>query len=69
MRTALDHLPPHKQREIERVVQLVFEEFEDSFALARREWKKQGRILKVVLYGSYARRLGRRAAHRQGLQV
>lgn len=55
MRTALDHLPPHKQREIERVVQLVFEEFEDSFALARREWKKQGRILKVVLYGSYAR--------------
>jgi hypothetical protein len=55
MRTGLDHLPAHKQRELERVVQLVFEEFEDSFALARREWKKQGRILKVVLYGSYAR--------------
>jgi predicted nucleotidyltransferase len=55
MRTSLDHLPAHKQRELERVVQLVFEEFEDSFALARREWKKQGRILKVVLYGSYAR--------------
>lgn len=55
MRTDLDHLPSQKQRELERVVQLVFEEFEDSFALARREWKKQGRILKILLYGSYAR--------------
>lgn len=55
MRTDLDHLPANKQRELERVVQLVFEEFEDSFALSRREWKKQGRILKVLLYGSYAR--------------
>lgn len=55
MRTDLDHLPANKQRELERVIQLVFEEFEDSFALSRREWKKQGRILKVLLYGSYAR--------------
>jgi predicted nucleotidyltransferase/HEPN domain-containing protein len=55
MRTALDHLPANKQRELERVVQIVFEEFEDAFALARHEWKKAGRILKVVLYGSYAR--------------
>ena len=55
MKTDLDHLPPQKQREIERVVQLIFEEFEDAFALARHEWKKAGRILKVILYGSYAR--------------
>lgn len=55
MRTGLDHLPPQKQREIERVVQLVFEEFDDAFALSRHEWKKAGRILKVILYGSYAR--------------
>lgn len=55
MRTDLDHLPPQKQRELERVVQLVFEEFDDAFALARHEWKKAGRILKVILYGSYAR--------------
>ena len=55
MRTDLDHLPPQKQRELERVVQLIFEEFEDAFALAKHEWKKAGRILKVILYGSYAR--------------
>ena len=55
MKTDLDHLPPQKQREIERVVQLIFEEFEDAFALAKHEWKKAGRILKVILYGSYAR--------------
>ena len=52
MRTDLDHLPPQKQRELERVVQLVFEEFDDAFALAKHDWKKAGRILKVILYGS-----------------
>ena len=55
MKTDLDHLPPQKQRELERVVQLIFEEFDDAFALAKHEWKKAGRILKVILYGSYAR--------------
>jgi predicted nucleotidyltransferase len=55
MRSDLDHLPANKQRELERVVQIVFEEFEDALALASHEWKKKGRILKVLLYGSYAR--------------
>jgi len=55
MRNELDHLPPQKQRELERVVQLIFEEFDDAFALAKHDWKKAGRILKVILYGSYAR--------------
>jgi len=55
MRSDLDHLPANKQRELERVLQLIFEEFEDAFALARHEWKKKRRILKVLLYGSYAR--------------
>jgi len=55
MRTGLDHLPPAKQRELERVVQVLFEEFEEARALATQEWKKKGRILKIILYGSYAR--------------
>ncbi|WP_226635849.1 HEPN domain-containing protein [Novosphingobium profundi] len=55
MKTSLDHLPANKQRELERVVQIVFEEFEDAFALSTQNWKKKGRILKIVLYGSYAR--------------
>jgi len=55
MRTDLDHLPPHKQRELERVVKIIFEEFQDLVALTGTAWKKQGRIDKVILYGSYAR--------------
>ncbi len=55
MRTDLDHLPANKQRELERVKQIIFEEFEDSVALATMDWKKKGRIEKIILYGSYAR--------------
>jgi predicted nucleotidyltransferase/HEPN domain-containing protein len=55
MRTDIDHLPPAKQRELERVVQILFEEYGDATALATQDWKKKGRILKVILYGSYAR--------------
>lgn len=55
MRTDVDHLPAAKQREIERVVQILFEEFGDAIAIATSTWKKQARILKVILYGSYAR--------------
>lgn len=55
MRTDLDHLPPAKQRELERVVQILFEEFGDATAIATSDWKKQARIQKVILYGSYAR--------------
>lgn len=55
MRTDLDHLPPAKQRELERVVQILFEEFDEARSLATQDWKKKGRILKIILYGSYAR--------------
>jgi predicted nucleotidyltransferase/HEPN domain-containing protein len=55
MRRDLDHLPPVKQRELERVVQIIFEEFGDTLALSKHEWKRKGRIQKVILYGSYAR--------------
>lgn len=55
MRTDLDHLPQAKQRELEHVVRVLFEEFEASHAMATQKWKKQARIFKIVLYGSYAR--------------
>ena len=55
MRTSLDHLPPAKQRELERVLEVLFAGFEEATALATQAWKKKGRILKIVLYGSYAR--------------
>jgi len=55
MKTGLDHLPANKQRELERVKAIVFEEFEDAIALGTMGWKKKGRIDKIILYGSYAR--------------
>jgi predicted nucleotidyltransferase/HEPN domain-containing protein len=55
MRTDVDHLPPAKQRELERVVEIIFDEFGDAMALAKHDWKKKARILKIILYGSYAR--------------
>lgn len=55
MRSGIDHLPSQKQRELERVVEIIFEEFEDALALATQNWKRKGRISKIILYGSYAR--------------
>lgn len=55
MRTDVDHLPAAKQRELERVVQIIFEEFDEQIARATMDWKRKGRILKIILYGSYAR--------------
>ncbi len=54
MRTDIDHLPAAKQRELERVVQILFEEFADAHGEATGK-RKAGRILKVILYGSHAR--------------
>ena len=45
MRTELDPLPPAKQRELERVIQILFEEFGDATAIATSEWKMHARIL------------------------
>ena len=55
MRKDPDQLPPAKQRELERVVQILFEEFEEARRLRPRIGRRKGRILKIILYGSYAR--------------
>ena len=55
MRDTLDHLPKSKQRELAHVVRVLFEEFDAAHATTTTKWKKQGRIAKLVLYGSYAR--------------
>jgi len=55
MRSDLDHLPPGKQRELQRVTEILFEEFADAMKSASSPKKKEGRILKIVLFGSYAR--------------
>jgi uncharacterized protein len=55
MRSDLDHLPHGKQRELQRVTEILFEEFTDAMKSASSPKKKDGRILKIVLFGSYAR--------------
>jgi predicted nucleotidyltransferase/HEPN domain-containing protein len=55
MKSDLDHLPHGKQRELAHVVRVLFEEFAEANARTTDPTKKAGRILKVALYGSYAR--------------
>lgn len=55
MRTGLDHLPQSKQRELGHVVRVLIEEFEAAHKMGTTQWKKAGRLFKLVLYGSYAR--------------
>jgi len=55
MKTSIDHLPENKQQELARVLEILFAEFEDALAESSAEWKKSGRILKIILFGSYAR--------------
>ena len=55
MKTDLDHLPSAKQRELEFVVDTIREGF--AFAIARRTMPalRGGKLLKIILFGSYAR--------------
>ncbi|MBL4838059.1 MAG: nucleotidyltransferase and HEPN domain-containing protein [Kordiimonadaceae bacterium] len=49
----LPHLPPKKQEELSRALGIIFEEFEDARALASSEQKRMGRILHIILFGSF----------------
>lgn len=51
----LDSLPDKKRRELTRVAQIVFAEFEEAQKTKLSEKARAGRILKLVLFGSYAR--------------
>jgi predicted nucleotidyltransferase len=55
VKTSLDHLPDGKRRELARIVEILFAEFEDALKGRNAPHRKAGRILKIVLFGSYAR--------------
>jgi predicted nucleotidyltransferase/HEPN domain-containing protein len=55
MRTDLDHLPQVQQDELARVVQILMEEFENATGRATQPWRRNGKIYKIILFGSYAR--------------
>jgi predicted nucleotidyltransferase/HEPN domain-containing protein len=55
MRIDLDHLPETKRRELAHVVEVLFAEFETAIAGGTMPYKRNGQILKIILFGSYAR--------------
>ena len=55
MKTSLTHLPAGKQRELAFVVEVLTEEFAKEVSTRWSKHLKDGQILKIVLFGSYAR--------------
>jgi len=55
MRCDTEHLPAIQREELQRVTRLLMAEFAEAIARATQPWKKNGSILKVILFGSYAR--------------
>ena len=55
MRGDIDHLPLGQQSELSLVKQLLMDEFAAATVRATQPWKKNGKILKIILFGSYAR--------------
>lgn len=55
MRSDLDHLPASVRGELRSLERILFAEFEDALAGRNASHRKAGRILKIILFGSYAR--------------
>jgi Predicted nucleotidyltransferases len=55
MRKDVDHLPAVQQGELERVQRVLMEEFAEAIARATVPSRRNGKILKIILFGSYAR--------------
>ena len=55
MRSDIHHLPAKQQGELERITCVLMEEFARSIERATMAWKRNGKILKIILFGSYAR--------------
>ena len=55
MRKDVDHLPAVQQDELERIQSVLMEEFAEAIGRATTPSRKNGKILKIILFGSYAR--------------
>lgn len=55
MQLELDHLPRPQQEELQRVKCLLLDEFEKAVAGGAQPWRRKAKVLKIVLFGSYAR--------------
>jgi uncharacterized protein len=55
MKTSLDHLPLAKRCELEHVTAVLTEEFEKARVKGDQRWRRSGKILKLILFGSFSR--------------
>lgn len=55
MRKDVDHLPAAQRAELERVQRVLMAEFAEATARSTSAWRKNGKIYKIILFGSYAR--------------
>jgi len=55
MRTNIDHLPQVQQDELARAMRILMAEFEEATGRATQPWRRNGKIYKIILFGSYAR--------------
>ncbi len=58
MKFDLDHLPSRQQRELSRVRDHLLREFDAAIKAgggATQSWRRDGKVLKIVLFGSYSR--------------
>lgn len=55
MKSNIDHLPQVQQDELARVVRTLMAEFEQATGRATQPWRRDGKIYKIILFGSYAR--------------
>jgi uncharacterized protein len=55
MKTSLDHLPTAKQRELEHIKTVLMSEFETAVSGGTQSWRRNGKILKLILFGSFSR--------------
>jgi predicted nucleotidyltransferase len=55
MKASLDHLPTAKQRELEHIKTVLISEFEAAIAGGTQGWRRHGKILKLILFGSFSR--------------
>ncbi|MGK6321339.1 HEPN domain-containing protein [Sphingomonas sp. DT-204] len=55
VRSDIDHLPQRQQDELEHVKQVLMDEFAVAISRATQPWKRNGKILKIILFGSYSR--------------
>lgn len=55
MKSEPDHLPQSKQHELERIQHILLEEFAAATTNATASHKRNGKVLKIILFGSFAR--------------